>query len=229
MYEMEGPRLVSRRRPADFSASFAPLDRLPGPVALPVFRLPGSPVWLGYPLAVAPGSPAPRRGVARCRWPGSSLVPEARGTPLAGWPGVAPVPVAPGAPLARRPEVFPLPWLRAVPCRGSEPPVAGGSGPFLTRGSEPPVAGWRRSCLLCRWRGVRSSPMARGCPLTGDSEWSLRRWLRGFPPFADGSGFPLRRLPFPVVGKVLRQFAVADKGFLPAISRFFGRPQVIHS
>src|SRR5215831_7282769 len=38
MYEMEGPRPVSRHRPADFSASFAPLNHLPGPGTLPVSR-----------------------------------------------------------------------------------------------------------------------------------------------------------------------------------------------
>ena len=38
MYEMEGPRPASRHVPADFSASFVPLDHLPGPGTLPVFR-----------------------------------------------------------------------------------------------------------------------------------------------------------------------------------------------
>ena len=49
MYEMQRPRPVSRRRPADFSASFAPLDHLPGPATLPVFQLPGSPAGFGTP------------------------------------------------------------------------------------------------------------------------------------------------------------------------------------
>jgi hypothetical protein len=52
MYEMEGPRPASRHRPADFSASFAPLDHLPGPGTLPVLRSTGSPGGLG-------GLPAP--------------------------------------------------------------------------------------------------------------------------------------------------------------------------
>src|SRR5215469_12413296 len=61
MYEMEGPRPVSRHRPADFSASFAPLDHLPGPGTLPgapVDRITG---WLGAPRAVTEGSPLCQR------------------------------------------------------------------------------------------------------------------------------------------------------------------------
>ena len=49
MYEMQRPRPVSRSRPADFSASIAPLDHLPGPATLPVFQLPGSPAGFGTP------------------------------------------------------------------------------------------------------------------------------------------------------------------------------------
>jgi len=66
MYEMEGPRPVSRHRPADFSASFAPLDHLPGPGTLPVFR--SRPVH-----RVARGFPAP--------WPGLSSLPTSPGFP----------------------------------------------------------------------------------------------------------------------------------------------------
>jgi hypothetical protein len=53
MYEMEGPRPASRHRPADFSASFAPLGHLPGPGTLPVFRSTGTPGGSGAPRAVA--------------------------------------------------------------------------------------------------------------------------------------------------------------------------------
>src|SRR6516164_9341640 len=49
MYEMQRPRPVLRSRPADFSASFAPLDHLPGPATLPVVRLPRSPAGFGTP------------------------------------------------------------------------------------------------------------------------------------------------------------------------------------
>jgi hypothetical protein len=53
MYEMEGPRPVSRHVPADFSASFAPFDHLPGPGTLPVLRSRPDHRWLGAPRAVA--------------------------------------------------------------------------------------------------------------------------------------------------------------------------------
>ncbi len=51
MYEMEGPRPVSRRRPADFSASFAPVDPPSGAsnlTSVPVARITS---WLGIPRA----------------------------------------------------------------------------------------------------------------------------------------------------------------------------------
>ena len=81
MYEMEGPRPASRHRPADFSASFAPLDHLPGPGTLPVLRSTGSPGGSG-------GSPR--------RWLGLSSLPTSRGFPQAGWRQVFPSPVARG-------------------------------------------------------------------------------------------------------------------------------------
>jgi hypothetical protein len=68
MYEMEGPRLISRRRPADFSASFAPLDRLPEPVTLPAARS-------------GTGSPVAR--VTRAGWLRLARVPSGRGSPQA--------------------------------------------------------------------------------------------------------------------------------------------------
>src|SRR5579863_6523396 len=54
MYEMQGPRPVSRHRPADFSASFAPLNHLPGPGTHPAARSRPDHRWLGVsPLPVA--------------------------------------------------------------------------------------------------------------------------------------------------------------------------------
>jgi hypothetical protein len=47
MYEMEGPRPASRHRPADFSASFVPLDHLPGPGTRPVVQSRPDHRWLG--------------------------------------------------------------------------------------------------------------------------------------------------------------------------------------
>jgi hypothetical protein len=146
---------------------------------------------------VAPGAPSPE--ARSCPLPVGSGFPRARGPEElpCRWLGVSPLPVAPGAPQARGLR-FPL---RRVAQDCSKPearndPLPGGPGVA-------PCAGWR---------GVCSSPRARGCPRTGDSDRSLRRWLRGFPPVAGGSGFPLRRLPFPVVGKVLRLLARAAQG-----------------
>ena len=79
MYEMEGPRPVSRRRPADFSARVAPLDHLPGPGTLP-----GVPV--DQIIRVARGFPAP--------WLRLSSLPTSRGFPQAGWRRLFPQPVA---------------------------------------------------------------------------------------------------------------------------------------
>jgi hypothetical protein len=103
MYEMEGPRPVSRHVPADFSASFAPLDHLPGPGTLPVLRSTGSPGGSGLPRAVAravlfanePGV-APKPGGAEyflSRWlraflhqmTGVSPKPKGSSFPFAGW------------------------------------------------------------------------------------------------------------------------------------------------
>ena len=103
MYEMEGPRPVSRHRPADFSASFAPLDHRPGPGTLPgapVDRIAG---WLRAPRAVAqaflfanrPGV-SPKPGGAKhdprrwlraffCQLTGVSPKPKGSSFPFAGW------------------------------------------------------------------------------------------------------------------------------------------------
>ena len=68
MYEIQGPRPVSRHVPADFSASFAPLNHLPGPGTLPVLRSRPD-------HRVARGSRAVARGFPLCH--------RARGFPLA--------------------------------------------------------------------------------------------------------------------------------------------------
>jgi len=60
MYEMEGPRPASRHRPADFSASFAPLDHLPGQQPRQCSGCPDHRLALGLPRAGWPGnSPSP--------------------------------------------------------------------------------------------------------------------------------------------------------------------------
>ena len=103
MYEMEGPRPVSRHRPADFSASFAPLNHLPGPGTLPVVRSTGSPGGSGAPRAVAqdflfangPGFPPSRVAPSASSASGSELSfhqmtgvsprPKGSSFPFAGW------------------------------------------------------------------------------------------------------------------------------------------------
>jgi hypothetical protein len=157
----------------------------------------------------------PPRRVAQGAAPGQ----RPRTFPCAGWLGVS---------SCRRPEAAPCRWLRGFPrCRRL----------------------WVSSCRsprssLSRWlRASRAS--GPQCPLPGGTESALRHWLgvaplpvtrsflcadgRGVSPLAGGSGFPLRLLPFPVVKKFLRLTVRPHKRFPPAISRFFGRPQAIHS
>src|SRR6516164_9416455 len=78
MYEMEGPRPVSRHRPADFSASIAPLDYLPGPGTLPVFRSRPD-------HRVARGPRAAARALPFANKPGFPPSPLAPGISLTGW------------------------------------------------------------------------------------------------------------------------------------------------
>ena len=106
MYEMEGPRPVSRHVPADFSASFAPLDHLPGPGTLPVLRSRPDHRWLGAPRAVA-------QAFLFATWPGVSPKPGSAGYFLSRWlraflhqlTGVSPKPKGSSFPFAG--------WLRA--------------------------------------------------------------------------------------------------------------------
>jgi hypothetical protein len=103
---MEGPRPASRHRPADFSASFAPLDHLPGPGTLPALRSTGSPGGSGAPRADGSGFP---------------LCQQARGFPQAGRLRVFPQPVAQsflspndrGFPQVKRLKFSLRRWLRA--------------------------------------------------------------------------------------------------------------------
>ena len=94
MYEMEGPRPVSRHRPADCSASFAPLDRLPGPVTL-----------TGVPVAqITGGSGVPLAGVGQSFLiaDGPELPPRRRRkVPLRRWLRVPPLAGGPRFPLRR--------------------------------------------------------------------------------------------------------------------------------
>jgi len=263
MYEMEGPRPASRRRPADFSASFAPLDHLPGPGTLPVLRSTGSPGgsggsprrWLGLSsLPTSRGFPqAGWRQVFPHRWLKAFFSPNDRGFPQVkrikfslrrvaksfllnhatrGFPSAAQSEVFPfadgpelssphmtrGFPSATNLEVFPVPLARGSSLR--VPLLPGGTG--LSPGPEAPESAQYR--------------VARGFPRTGGSEFPPCLWRRTSPcpkarscPLPGGSGFPLRRLPSLVVKKFLRLSPGLHKGFRAAISRFFGRPQAIHS
>ena len=185
MYEMQRPRPVSRHRPADCSASFAPLDRLPGAVTLtgaPVARITsGSGVPLAgwvrvFSLPTARG--CPRADAAKFLFAGGSecrLWPVARGFPYAGWLGVS---------SHLRPEVSPC---RVAPDlsgpEGPQMPVAGGSG--LTPRQ------WRRVSsvptapvppLRPRARGNSHCRVAPESPLTSGQRPFLCRVAPGFPP-----------------------------------------------
>ena len=241
MYEMQRPRPVSRHRPADCSASFAPLDRLPGAVTLtgaPVARITsGSGVPLAgwvrvFSLPTARG--CPHAGAAKFLFAGGSecrLWPVARGFPFAGWLGAS---------SHLRPEISPCRVASGPPrpvARGVPLPVA--PGPLKPVDLRCPVAGWLRispgpkarryplpggsGLAPRRWPRVSSVPTAPGfpcargreeIPLPGGSRKPSNQWPEALPlpvgsgvsPFASGLGFPLRRLPFPVVKKFLRLF-----------------------
>src|SRR5215472_1768932 len=143
-------------------------------------------------------SPGRRPEVSRCRVAPDLPEPEARGFPL---PGGSESPQAGGlrCPVAgwlrvspgRRPEVSRCRVARGCPLAGwrrvSSVPVAPGR-PWAREPKNFPVAGWLRKSSY-QWR--------EALPLPGGS---------GVSPFASGLGFPLRRLPFPVVKKFLRLF-----------------------
>jgi len=215
MYEMQRPRPVSRCRPADFSASIAPLDHLPGPATLPVFQLPGSPAGFGTPPGrVARELPfandfefpqsqaAPRISRARLRAffsphdPGFPPRPSGSSFPFAevaqsflfaAWLGVSPLPVSSKFSLCRWRQTSPCPKTRSCP-------LPGGSG--LSHGQRP------RNCPLPDGPGFPPRQVARSFLLAGGAGllparrpgFALCRVARGFP-LTGGSGFPLRRLP----------------------------------
>jgi len=153
-----------------------------------------------------------------------------------------------GFPQGQGAQVFPSPrWLRAFfsPHSSGFPlrqlaqsfPFAGGSGVS-------PFAGWRRALP---WPEASKLPNAdgpgfpprrvaqsflfaggAGLLLARRPGFALCRVARGFP-LTGGSGFPPSPVTVPVVGEFLRLSAGPHKGFRAAISRFFSRPQAIHS
>ena len=240
MYEMEGPRPVSRRRPADFSASFAPVDHLPGQQP---DQCPGRPdhqlardsprrvareIPFAADLRVSPKAkrlqaiPAPwLRAFFSSRDPGFPPRPGgSKSSPCRGGSELSSRHMTRGFPSAAWLKVFPLP---------------GGSGVA-------PLTGWRRASP---WPEAAKLPFAGWpgvSPAPGGSEFPLRRWRRVSPgpkarscPLPGGPGFPPRRVArvspspvtVPVVGEFLRLSLGPHKRFRPAISRFFG-PSTSH-
>ncbi len=229
MYEMQGPRPVSRHRPAEFSASFAPCDHLPGPGTLPVFRSTGSPGGSGTPRAVArdfliaskPGFPPSR--VA----PSTSL---AGGSELSFRPmtGVSPEPKGSSFPFAG--------WLRAFPsaCNSGFPlrrslkrlPFAGGpelSSPHITRGFPsatrfevlPEPGGPGSPLRVSPGRLAPGRPRDQRPQSLPNTRWSgvsPAPVARSFPR-TDGAGLLLARRPGVALCRVARGFPFA--GYRP--------------
>ena len=198
MYEMEGPRPVSRHRPADFSASIAPLDYLPGPGTLP-----SVPVATGSPG----GSGSPRRGsgLALCQQAGVSPKPAgARYFPHRVAQGFLspinrgfPKPKGSRFPFADRLRAFFSARDSGLPLRHSlkSLPFAGWLRGSPSRVS--PFAGWHQAFPEARgpkvsrdtgWSGVSPAPLARSFLLAG-SAGPLLAEARSFP-LPGGSGFP---------------------------------------
>src|SRR5690349_369948 len=172
--------------------------------------------------------------------------PQAKGSsfPFAGGSELSSRYATRGFPSATQLEVFPSPTAQSFLLRtrlGVSPPPH--TLKFsLRRWPEVPPCGFpsRRggAGLSPRPEAPKSAQhrVARGFPRTGGSEFPPRRWRRTSPcpkarscPLPGGSGFPLRRLPSLVVRKFLRLSPGLHKRFRAAISRFFGRPQAIHS
>jgi len=198
MYEMEGPRPVSRHRPADFSASIAPLDYLPGPGTLPVFRSRPD-------HRVARGPRAAARALPFANKPGFPPSPLAPGISLTGWlraffhqlTGVSPKPKGSSFPFADRLRAFFSARDSGLPLRHSlkSLPFAGWLRGSPSRVS--PFAGWHQAFPEARgpkvsrdtgWSGVSPAPLARSFLLAG-SAGPLLAEARSFP-LPGGSGFP---------------------------------------
>jgi hypothetical protein len=233
MYEMQRPRPVSRRRPADFSASFAPLDHLPGPATLPVVRLPRSPAGFGTPpgrvareLPFAKDFEFPqsqRLQVFPAPWLRAFFRHMTRGFPQGqrlkfslrrGWLRAFFSPHGSGFPLRQLAQSFPFAGgarlLRArrpgfALCR-----VAPGSS--LARGLEITHCRVARGFPRAGWLGVSSSPVALGFSLPEGPDLPFAGWL-GVSPLPVARGFPFagyrpggRRISTPIAGDRTRGF-----------------------
>ena len=176
----------------------------------------------------------PRAGAAKFLFAGGSecrLWPVARGFLFAGWLGASSHPKARDLPSPVAPQPLKPVDLRCPVAGGSESPQAGGlrcpvAGwlrispspkarrcPLPGGSGLPPrrvaqsflCAGWLRVALGPAGPRIFPLPGGAGSPLASGQKRFLCQWL-GVSPFASGSGFPLRRLPFPVVKKFLRLF-----------------------
>ena len=250
---MEGPRPALRHRPADFSASLRRSTTYQGQERSRCSGRPGHRVardfprrGLGLPLCQRARSfpqtawrqvfPSPvaqsflspnDRGFPQAKRLKFSLCRVAQGFLLITQLGVSPssrklkfslrrwlraffAAHHSGFPLRNVPLKFSLSrWPEATPCGVASCQLA----PGLFRGQRPQI--------------LPDTGVARGFPLAGAPDFSLPESPELS--FAGGSGFPLRRLPSLAVGKFLRLSRRLHKRFRAAISRFFRRPQAIHS
>jgi len=126
--------------------------------------------------------------------------------------------LARGFPSATRFKVFPEPG--GLGCALAGFPLPGGTG--LSQRPEAPKSAQYR--------------VVRGFPRTGGSEFPPRRWRRVTScrkgpklPIAGWLGVSPSPVTVPGGREFLRLSRGPHKGFRAAISRFFGRPQAIHS
>jgi hypothetical protein len=193
--------------------------------------------WPGFPPnRVAPSTSSAGGSELSChQLTGVSPKPKAQVFPSPGGSELSSRYAARGFPSATQFEVFPSPaaqsFLLVTRLGVSPPPHTSKSS--LRQWPEVPPCGFP-SCQVAPgfprdqrpqslpntgWPGVSPEPVAPDFSLPESPELSFAGWL----------GFPLRRLPSLVVKKFLRLSARLHKRFWAAISRFFGRPQAIHS
>ncbi len=180
MYEMEGPRPASRRRPADFSASLrrSTTTRARNTPSAPVDRITG---WLG-------GSP--RRRLRLSSLPTSPGFPPSRAAPSISSAGGSELSFhqMTGVSPSQKAQVFPSPVAQSFLLRtwlGVSPP------PYTLKFSLSPVA---QGLLLITWLGVSPPPRKPEVfPAPVAQSFSVITWLGVSPPPRDLK-FSLRRV-----------------------------------
>jgi hypothetical protein len=202
MYEMQRPRLVSRRRPADFSASFAPLDHLPGQQPRRCSGCPDHRLAWDSP---GPGGPGIPRHHMTWGFPQSQEAPSNSRA----WLRAFFRHMTPGFPPSHKTQVFPSPrWLRAF----FSPHSSGFPLHQLARSF--PFAGWLGGFPPCRWRRALPWPEASELPIAGGPGFPPRRVARSFL-FADGTGLLLARRPGFALCRVARGFPLTGGSGFP--------------